>query len=269
MKKYLFLITTVILLSACGHNYKKELVKTPVIEKEDSIVKVLEERPQEKKIINFSEEIKTEKKIICIDPGHGVTSEKKMEKVSPKSEILKPAYVAGTKGVNLTEEQLNLILAKKIKILLEKEGFEVLLTRDISEIALSNIERAELANKSGALISVHVHADWSGNPLTHGISVLIPNGDLLIKPEIIEKSKLLGQDILDSTVKITAAKNNGLSPRNDLTGLNWSNIPSIFIETGFMSNKDEDSLLETEEYQNKVAEGISSGIISFVQKNKE
>lgn len=267
-KKYLFIALTIISLTACTSFDKKEEKKSTI--PNEQIVEVETSKTQANTkasdVIEKSEE-KIKKKIISIDPGHALTLDKKMEKFSPKSDVLKPAYVAGTKGQIITEEKLNLILAKKLKTILEKNGFEVVMTREVSEVSISNIERAELANKSGAQLSIHIHADWSEKSTTHGISVLVPSGNYLKNPDIIEKSKVLGQDILTSTIEKTGAKNNGLSPRNDLSGFNWSDIPSIFIETGFLSNKEEELLLTNDQYQNKIAEGIYTGISKYFENN--
>ena len=50
-------------------------------------------------------------------------------------------------------------------------------------------------------------------------------------------------------------KNRGVVERTDLTGFNWSKVPVILVETGFLSNPQEDKLLNSEEYQNKIAKG--------------
>jgi N-acetylmuramoyl-L-alanine amidase len=52
-------------------------------------------------------------------------------------------------------------------------------------------------------------------------------------------------------------------PRSDLIGFNWSEIPTVLIEMGFMSNPEEDALLETEEYQDKIVDGMVASLIEW------
>ena len=51
--------------------------------------------------------------------------------------------------------------------------------------------------------------------------------------------------------------------RDDMTGFNWSTVPVILIEMGFMSNAEEDKLLATDDYRNKLAKGLYNGCVSF------
>lgn len=71
---------------------------------------------------------------------------------------------------------------------------------------------------------------------------------------------------MDSVVSTTNANNRGAVLRKDMTGFNWSKVPVILIEVGFMSNQEECILLESEEYQSKIAEGISMGIVSYLTR---
>ena len=171
--------------------------------------------------------------IICLDPGHCVTEEAGKgyrEPVSPLSDETKPRYLSGTRGASLTEEQLNLQVALKLRDALEALGAEVVMTREVSEISLPNTERCRIANESGADVHVHIHADGSESTSANGVSVLIPDGDLLGTPSIVEESARLGQLMVDCVSEATGAKNRGTVPRSDLTGLNFSEIPSVFIE---------------------------------------
>lgn len=48
-----------------------------------------------------------------------------------------------------------------------------------------------------------------------------------------------------------------------MTGLNFSEIPSVFIEMGYMTNPDEDARLNTEEYQDKIVQGMVNSILAW------
>lgn len=59
--------------------------------------------------------------------------------------------------------------------------------------------------------------------------------------------------------------NRGVIERNDLTGFNWSKVPVVLVEMGFMSNPEEDRLLSDDNYQNKLAEGLCKGIMEALK----
>lgn len=204
--------------------------------------------------------------IICIDPGHCVTPDANKgyhDPVSPLSDETKPRYLGGTSGASMTEEQLNLAVGLKLRDVLSTLGAEVVMTREVSEISLPSTERCRIANESGADVHIHIHADGSEDKTVHGVSVLIPSGNLLGTPSIVDESARLGQLMVDCVAEATGAKNRGTVPRSDLTGLNFSEIPSVFIEMGFMSNPEEDALLSSDAYQDKIVAGMVNSLLDW------
>ena len=204
-------------------------------------------------------------KVIVVDAGHGINNSKRMEAIAPNSLETKRAFVSGTSGARQTEEQLNLSVSLKLQKELERKGAIVYMTRSAHQCDVSNIDRALFANNLNADISVKIHADGNNNKSINGVSVLVP-GDKYIKDSaLIEKSRLAGELILDSFITETGAANRGISVRNDLTGFNWSQVPIVLVELGFMSNPTEDKLMETEEYQNKMVAGIVMGLEKYFE----
>lgn len=208
-------------------------------------------------------------KIICIDPGHCIYSSNRTEPIAPNSSITKPAFVSGTHGVTLTEEQLNLTVALKLQQRLADEGAVVLMTRQTHESDMSNVDRAKMANEASADLVIRIHADGSENSSVHGISMLLPSGKYISDEEMLKKSRCAGELILEEVVKSTGAKNNGTVERPDMTGFNWSTVPVVLLEMGFMTNPEEDRLLSSEDYQNKIINGITAGICAYFEQITE
>lgn len=255
---FLILIGAIFLCIGCGNDSstKSQQSYEAVAEAESS--PVISEPLQEEKPL--------EGKMICVDPGHCVTSEignGEREPISPLSAETKPKYAAGTSGANITEEQLNLAVGLQLKEALEAQGAEVVMTREVSEIAISNIERCEVAHEAGADVTIHIHADGNNDPSIHGVSVLVPSGNLLGTPSIMEESNRLGQLMVDSVAEKTGAKNRGISPRTDMVAFNHSEIPTVLIEMGFLTNPEEEKLLETEEYQKKIVDGMVEALLEW------
>ena len=203
-------------------------------------------------------------KIIVVDAGHGRFSKGRQEAIAPGSSQTKPAFVSGTAGKNQSEEELNLSVALKLKKALEDKGATVHMTRETHETTRSNIDRAQFANDLGADISVKLHADGSENTTLRGISMLIP-GNQHVSDEIVQKSTSAGEIVLEEVVSATGAPDRGTSVRNDMTGFNWSTVPVILLEMGFMSNPEEDTLMETDDYQNKIVVGIVKGLERYFE----
>ena len=78
-------------------------------------------------------------------------------------------------------------------------------------------------------------------------------------------SKQYGQTILNDLVVEGGMYNRGVIERDDLTGFNWSKVPVVLVEMGFMSNPQEDKLLNDENYQNKLSQGLCNGILDALK----
>lgn len=202
--------------------------------------------------------------VICLDPGHGITNASQQEAVSPLSSEQKPAYVSGAAGNSQTEEALNLAVAQMAQDALESLGAQVVMTRQTNEATVSNIERAQIANEAGADLCIRIHADGSEDSSVYGMSMQVPSGSLLGTPSIEAPSAQAAEIILHAVTEATGARNRGLTQRSDLTGFNWSEVPCILLEMGFLSNADEDAKLAQTEYRQQIAAGIAEGVCRWV-----
>jgi N-acetylmuramoyl-L-alanine amidase len=204
-------------------------------------------------------------KTIGIDPGHQQTGNAGLEPIAPGSAVMKPKVSAGTAGVftHIPEYVITLEMGLKLRDLLESASAHVVMTRDSNAVDISNIERARRGNDANVDIMIRIHADGSANPAARGISILIPSSIYIHDPVVIEKSGNAATVILQSLIAHTRALNRGIVEREDLSGFNWSEAPVILIETGFMTNAEEDRLLTSGAYQDKIVRGIYEGLIRY------
>lgn len=207
-----------------------------------------------------------ENRIICIDPGHGNPKiAGKKEEIAPNTNQTKPSIVYGTTGVETRtpEYKINMAVSLKLKDLLEEHGYKVILTRKSDEENLGNIARATIGNDAEANLVIRIHADGSADKEEKGVSVLIPGNKYISDDAMLAGSKLAAKLVLDGIVKATGAHPRGIVSRDDLTGFNWSKRPTILVEMGFLSNVEEEKLLNDLGYQNKIAQGIFDGAVSY------
>lgn len=206
--------------------------------------------------------------IIVIDPGHGPKVNSDLEPISPDSTILKRKYGTGAVG-NVTgtmEREINLNVSLMLRDLLEKDGFVVIMTRTNHEVISSNIDRVNLANDNNADLMIRVHSDSHTDTSIHGASMLVP-GEVGYATPIVDISRQYGEIVLNTLVNEIGMANRGVITRTDQTGFNWSKIPIMTVEMGFLSNPEEDKLLSTPEYQEKLAYALYKGISNcFNQK---
>ncbi len=261
MKRFIALLMMCVLLLACSECGKDKFANKEI----DNTNAVVTEKTENLETKEPEVKLPLSDKIICVDAGHGLNSYNKQEPIAPNSSQTKIAFASGTRGKNQTEEELNLSVALKLESKLKELGATVYMTRTTHESDMTNIDRAELANEKNADISVKIHADGLDSSSAHGASMLVPSNKYINNSELCEKSRKAGEIILDEVIKNTGAANRGVVVREDLTGFNWTKVPIVLLEMGFMTNPEEDAKLETDEYQNKIVDGIVSGLLIYFQ----
>lgn len=206
-------------------------------------------------------------RLVMLDPGHQRYGNNAPESVGPDTRETKPMVSSGTVGVRTKKPEyvLNLEVSLLIKDELVRRGIEVAMTRESHEVDISNKQRADMANEAGAALAVRIHADGDSSPKTKGFSVLYPSASLAaVKPIAAESHEAAGF-ILNHLKAATDTTGRGLSARSDLSGFNWSKVPVVLVELGFMTNPEEDELMSEAEYQKKLARGIADGIEQFLK----
>lgn len=198
---------------------------------------------------------------IVIDPGHSSTGTSGNEPVSPNSYTTKLKDGLGATGsyTNIPEHKTNMSVALLVKKELTSKGYNVILTKqDVAE-SKSNIERADVGNKNNADLVVRIHADSAENSSISGASMHVPANNEYTS-SFYKISKSYGTTILNTYVDEIGIKNRGVIERNDLTGFNWSKVPVVLIEMGFLSNKEDDNFVSNTANHPKIAKAISDGI---------
>ena len=202
--------------------------------------------------------------VIGIDPGHQNHENSDLEQVSPYYAKDKIKVSLGAKGIEsgVREYIFNLEISLLLKDALEAQGAEVFMTRETNDVDISNKERAQMVKEAGCDIWIRIHANYSGDREKTGICMLSPK-KRSVSTNIYETSRLLSGLIQKRVIEATGASDHGLSYRGDITGFNWSRIPVTLIECGYLSNAEEDLLLQTEEYKLILVVGIVHGMIDY------
>lgn len=201
--------------------------------------------------------------VVCIDPGHQATVDLRPEPIAPGSLTTKPRNVGGTRGVQsgTPEHVIALEISLLLKEMLEEAGASVVMTRMDANVHHGNVERAEIANRCGADLFIRVHCDGSSNSARSGTSVLYPSARVARSEAVFEQSRRAAGLVLDGLVRSCRRNNLGTVARDDLVGFNWSEVPVILPEVAFLTNPEEDALLNTPEFRENAARGIYAGVI--------
>ncbi len=196
---------------------------------------------------------------VMIDPGHGGKD-------------------PGTRGDQLKQEEkaVMLALAKQLQAELVRRGYEVALTRN-SDQTLDLSRRPALAAQWRADVFVSLHANYAGTASVRGIETfrLTPKGGLSSygnNPNSVtrpgnacdRRNTRLAYEVQKALVAATGAPDRGVRQAN-FQVLREATCPAILVETGFMSNSQDERALGSAAYRTKIAGGIADGIDRYRQ----
>ena len=226
----------------------------------------------EQKMMSETEsESETEQPLtVAIDPGHQGSwvdmSEK--EPSAPGSSEMKVKATTGTQGSysGKAEYELNLEISLLLRDELEKRGYRVVLTREDNDTAISNAERALLAYEEGGDIYVRIHANGSEDPSVSGALAMVPSPANPYVGDMAENSYLLGESILNAYCEKASFSSLGVQYYDNMTGINWSKLPVMILEMGFMTNQSDDLRMADASVQKLMAEGIADGIDAYFER---
>ncbi len=199
--------------------------------------------------IFVSQTIKKQQTIL-IDPGHGGSDPGKVGSGS------------------VLEKDINLSLSLQLKKILEKENFKVYMTRDGDynlASSTSNVKISDLKNRKqqifdlepAAVISIHQNSYPSGD--VSGAQVFYYQG--------ASDSKLLADSIQSALIKGLDSSNHRQAKSNANYYLLRDNpYPTVIVECGFLSNKEELKKLQSKIYQKKAAKCIRNGLKKYLKQ---
>ncbi len=220
---------------------------------------------------------------ILIDPGHGGKDPGAIGELS----------VAGKK-LRVVEKEITLAVSLKLYVALKAKypDKRILVTRDDDSYP-SLEDRVELANSvpleaNEAIIYVSIHANSSFNKNAKGFEIwylnpeyrrtlvdaktpgspaqeIAPILNAMLEEEFTTESIILARDIMTGL----QGRIGSVSPNRGVRAEEWfvvrnAHMPSVLIETGFVTNPDEGKLLTQDDYLSRVADGVYTGLVDFV-----
>ena len=181
-------------------------------------------------------------KTVVIDPGHG-------------------GYDAGSVGINGTiEKNATLSISLKLGAILEKKGFNVVYTRESDNVTWPSdnkkdlAARAAIANEASADIFISIHLNTFKMEEVRGTETYYNR--------VSTEGKKIAELIQNKIVKDVRSKDRGAQPGN-FSVFKKVSAPAVLIELGYISNKSEESLLNSRSYQNKISGAIADGIYAY------
>ncbi|MGF1990236.1 MAG: N-acetylmuramoyl-L-alanine amidase [Nostoc sp. ZfuVER08] len=177
------------------------------------------------------------KVVVLIDPGHGG----------------KDPGAVGLGG--LREKDIILPIGKKIAQILQQNGVQVILTRD-SDYFVTLPGRVQLAERANAdvFVSIHANAIGPGRSDVNGLETYYYDSGLS-----------LARTVHNTILQNINVKDRGVR-RARFYVLRKSSMPSILVETGYVTGRDDNAKLRTSAYQNQMAEAIARGILQYLKR---
>lgn len=193
-----------------------------------------------------SDKVEVNEKVVVLDAGHGGDD-------------------PGKVGINgALEKEINLQIAEKVKGLLEDKGYEVIMTREddvmLCDGASDNKKRedmkarTDLINETKPFLAVSIHQNSYTDPGVAGAQVFYYSGS-----EIGETYANLLQNAL---LEIDEGNNRQAKANDSYYLLKRTEVPTVIVECGFLSNLEEAQKLSEDDYQNTISNAIVHGIES-------
>lgn len=188
---------------------------------------------------------------ICLDPGHGGQGH-----ISD--------YKRGPTGVR--EADVNLKVALHLRDMLQKVGATVIMTR-VDDAYVSLATRSQIANESDADFFISLHHNGIDNPKTNYTSTWY-HGDADDSRQSLDLARYIQHGVSD-TLRLPSAPATGLYSDKLVTAsgfgvLRLTKCPAVLCEASFLSNPEEETKLQDDNYLRNEAYGYFLGIARYV-----
>lgn len=197
-------------------------------------------------------------------PEPGVLSEliPVFERIEPVDIVLDAGHGGKNQGAdssNVLEKTINLEIAQKVKKLLEASDYRIGMVRE-DDTFVSLEERAEYANERNAKIFISIHCNSSESGEGDGIETYYSEQKTGADQDL---AKILQEAVIAQTnAKDREAKS------ADYVVLTQTKMPSALVEVGFLSDTSERTLLQQEDYQEKLAQGIAEAVLTYLEEKQ-
>ena len=193
---------------------------------------------------------------ICVDPGH-------------------PSEVGvGTQGRRITELHADWVVAGKLRAILQRDGYRVVLTKSSEKEKVLNRRRAEIANGAHAALFLRLHCDAGTAP---GFAVYYPAGQGRVgnaagpSREVLAASLAAARRFYPAMVAALKGKmaTRGLHTematkiggrQGALTGSIYSKVPVLLVEMAVLQNAHDDAYIASPEGQEQMAQALAAGV---------
>jgi N-acetylmuramoyl-L-alanine amidase len=231
----------------------------------------------------------------------GVTGAEPQQRYAIRAIVIDPGHGGNDPGAisrryRLKEKDLNLYVARRLRDLLDKRGIRVTLTRD-KDTFISLEKRAEMANNGNADLFVSIHSNASRSRWLSGFecyylseatddnaraiaarenaSLKYEKGSIAERSDSLETtlwdmeltedrivSRELAESLCDSVRDNLSARVGGVKSAKFYV-LKFARTPAVLVETGYMSNRQEEDKLHDSAYLDRMAEALSDGILAY------
>ncbi|PSB15953.1 N-acetylmuramoyl-L-alanine amidase [Phormidesmis priestleyi ULC007] len=177
------------------------------------------------------------KVVVVIDPGHGGPD-------------------PGAVGVGgLQEKEIVMDIGRQVAAALEQQGVQAVLTRTTNNVDVDLEPRVSLAERINATLFVSIHAN--------SISLSRPdiNG---LETYYYQSGAGLAKSIHNSVLQGTGIQDRGVRTARFYV-LRKTSMPSVLVEVGFVTGRDDASKLSTSAYRKQMADSIARGILQYIR----
>lgn len=200
--------------------------------------------------------------VICIDPGHPSENGR------------------GSKGKRLTEVEVAWKVAVRLRELLKSDGYTVVMTKDEQEEAVTNRDRARIANEAKSDLLLRLHCDAASGS---GISAYYPketgkaHGIEGPSEAVRKRSGELAKKFFPALIASLDGKHKSRGLMTDrqtaignrqgaLTGSIFSKVPVILVELAVLTNPKDEAFLESKQGFERLCQALRAGVLAAVPK---